>query len=244
MIEAWKAKQASGRPIARGQGGGPALRRTVAGPRQENPNPDKAVTVCVARARVGRGTHAGWRLVRSINHTLFWQNHAPCNTIPALQGYNPRWMPRAGHLSDAVQPRRPAPTFNRSLSCIKQYTRRMQAAAPGKAVDGPAGIRLKDLNDPFNPKDDVGGRRPRMRNRVSWPTSSFTPKPCSTGRPRARTRRPTVDRPIHGGANLRSGAGHRGQPPATPRSAPATTPMPPSEARPRADAAPGRRRLI
>ena len=132
---------------------------------RENPSPEKSLTVCIARAReLGEELSRGWRVVRSVDpENVFWQNHAPRNTIPALQWYN-REVDAAG--CDIY----PMP-FNRgvmhsdlpdrSLSCIGEYTERMQAGAPGKAVWMVLqGFGWKDLNDPFNPKDEVGGRRP------------------------------------------------------------------------------------
>ena len=168
VIEAWKAKhKQAGDRIARGLWAeGQALYDELwQALGKENPNPDKAVTVCVARAHeLGEELTRGWRLVRSIDpDTLFWQNHAPRNTIPALQGYN-REVDAAGCDIYPMPFNRGvlhADLPNRSLSCIGEYTRRMQAAAPGKAVWMVLqGFGWKDLNDPFNPKDDVGGRRP------------------------------------------------------------------------------------
>ncbi|HPJ99348.1 MAG TPA: hypothetical protein PKW60_07655, partial [Candidatus Hydrogenedentes bacterium] len=95
--------------------------------------------------------------------TLFWQNHAPRNTISALQEYN-REVDAAGCDIYPMPFNRGvlhSDLPNRSLTCIGDYTRPMQAAAPGKAVWMVLqGFGWKDLNDPFNPKDDVGGRRP------------------------------------------------------------------------------------
>jgi len=132
---------------------------------EENPNPQKSITACIDGAEeLGEELTRGWRFVRSIDpDNVFWQNHAPRNTIEALQWYN-REVDAAG--CDIY----PMP-FNRgvihsdlpdrSLSCIGAYTERMQAGAPGKAVWMVLqGFGWKDLDDPFNPKDEVGGRRP------------------------------------------------------------------------------------
>ncbi len=132
---------------------------------KENPHPDKAVAACMARAHeLGEELSRGWREVRRVDpDTLFWQNHAPRNTISALQEYN-REVDAAGCDIYPMPFNRGvlhSDLPNRSLTCIGDYTRRMQAAAPGKAVWMVLqGFGWKDLNDPFNPKDDVGGRRP------------------------------------------------------------------------------------
>ena len=131
----------------------------------ENPNPGKKISACIEGARVlGDDLTRGWEHVRTIdpNHAC-WQNHAPRNTIPSLRHYN-RAVDAAG--CDIY----PMP-FNkgvihsdlpdRSLSCIGAYTRRMADGAPGKAVWMVLqGFGWKDLNDPYNPKDEDGGRRP------------------------------------------------------------------------------------
>lgn len=132
---------------------------------KENPNPDKSLTICIARAHeLGEELSRGWRVVRSVDpDTMFWQNHAPRNSIAALQWHN-REVDAAGCDIYPMPFNRGvmhADLPNRSLTCIGEYTQRMQAGAPGKAVWMVLqGFGWKDLNDPFNPRDDVGGRRP------------------------------------------------------------------------------------
>ncbi len=132
---------------------------------EENPHPDKSLTVSIARAHeLGEELSRGWRLVRSIDpDTVFWQNHAPRNTIEALQWHN-REVHAAGCDIYPMPFNRGvlhSDLPNRSLSCVGEYTQRMQAGAPGKSVWMVLqGFGWKDLNDPFNPRDEVGGRRP------------------------------------------------------------------------------------
>jgi hypothetical protein len=168
VVAEWKTKHAkAGDLIARGLWAeGQALYDELwQALGEENPHPEQSIAACIARAaELGEELTRGWRFVRGIDpDNVFWQNHAPRNTIEALQRYN-REVDAAG--CDIY----PMP-FNRgvlhsdlpdrSLSCIGAYTERMQAAAPGKAVWMVLqGFGWKDLDDPFNPKDEVGGRRP------------------------------------------------------------------------------------
>ena len=105
---------------------------------KEPPHPDLNLSNAPERQnRLAEGMVQGYRLLQSIdpNHPI-WMNHAPRNSIAQLAQFNlgadavgcdiyP--VPKArdnGH-SDLM---------DQSLSCAGAYTRRMQAAAPGKPV--------------------------------------------------------------------------------------------------------------
>lgn len=130
-----------------------------------HPQPDKTVTACIERARIlGDDLTRGWEHIRSLDPSrVFWQNHAPRNSIEALRHHN-RAVDAAG--CDIY----PMPANlgvihgdlpNRSITCIGEYTERMQEGAPGKAVWMVLqGFGWKDFDDPYNPGDEVGGRRP------------------------------------------------------------------------------------
>ncbi|MBX7256111.1 MAG: hypothetical protein K1Y02_07090 [Candidatus Hydrogenedentes bacterium] len=132
----------------------------------ENPNPDLQVTNRIQAAnRLGDELTRGWECVWSLdkNH-VFWQNHAPGNSIADLRHFN-RGVHAAG--CDIY----PAP-FNKGvlhgstlpnidLTVVGDFTEHMRAGAPGKACWMVLqGFGWVDLQDRFNPTDPVNGRQP------------------------------------------------------------------------------------
>jgi hypothetical protein len=104
----------------------------------KSPKPDLLMTTAPARAKeLADGLLAGYELIRRMDPVRpVWINHAPRNTIADLAYFNraanivgcdiypvPE-VPQNGH-SDLA---------NRRISCVGDYTYRMQAAAPAKPV--------------------------------------------------------------------------------------------------------------
>jgi len=128
------------------------------------PKPDMLMSTAPERAKaLADGLHAGYAAIREADpaHPV-WLNHAPRNTIPDLAYFNraaeivgcdiyPVPHQSTGH-SDLV---------NKRLSCVGDYTDRMQASAPGKAVWMVLqGFGWRDLREE-KPEDKAEGRRPR-----------------------------------------------------------------------------------
>jgi len=103
-----------------------------------SPHPELLMTGTPQRAReLADGLYAGRELIRQIdpNHPI-WINHAPRNTIPDTAYFN-----RAAHIAGCdIYPVPDSPEnghsdiANHRLSCVGDYTDRMQAAAPGKPI--------------------------------------------------------------------------------------------------------------
>jgi hypothetical protein len=128
------------------------------------PRPDALMSTAPERAKaLADGLYAGCAAIRERDpaHPV-WLNHAPRNTIPDLAYFNraadivgcdiyPVPYQTTGH-SDLV---------NKRLSCVGDYTERMQDAAPGKAVWMVLqGFGWRDLREE-KPEDKAEGRRPR-----------------------------------------------------------------------------------
>jgi hypothetical protein len=128
------------------------------------PRPDMLMSTAPERAKaLADGLYAGYTAIGETDpaHPV-WLNHAPRNTISDLTYFNraadivgcdiyPVPYQTTGH-SDLV---------NKRLSCVGDYTERMQAAAPGKAVWMVLqGFGWRDLRDE-KPEDKTVGRRPR-----------------------------------------------------------------------------------
>ena len=95
---------------------------------------------------------------------MFWQNHAPGNTVADLRHYN-----RAVHAAGCDIYPAPFNTGvrggtslpNVDLTCVGDFTEHMRAGAPGKACWMVLqGFGWTDLKERFNPTDPVNGRRP------------------------------------------------------------------------------------
>ncbi|MCK5862888.1 MAG: hypothetical protein KAH38_10405 [Candidatus Hydrogenedentes bacterium] len=104
---------------------------------KESPHPELNVSNAPERAaKLGKGMIAGYAFLKDADpaHPI-WMNHAPRNSIEQLAFFNrgadivgcdiyPVLLGKTGH-SDLG---------NRTLACVGDYTRRMQAAAPEKPV--------------------------------------------------------------------------------------------------------------
>ena len=128
------------------------------------PRPKMLMSTAPERAKaLADGLYAGYTAIRKTDpaHPV-WLNHAPRNTIADLAYFNraadmvgcdiyPVPHQTTGH-SDLV---------NKRLSCVGDYTERMQAAAPGKPVWMVLqGFGWRDLREE-KPEDKTVGRRPR-----------------------------------------------------------------------------------
>lgn len=133
---------------------------------QQNPKPDLHVTARIKSAqRLGNELTRGWETVwaQDTKH-VFWQNHAPGNSIADLRHYN-----RAVHAAGCDIYPAPANTGvlhatslpDMDLTCIGGFTDYMREGAPGKACWMVLqGFGWTDLKDRFNPADPERGRRP------------------------------------------------------------------------------------
>jgi len=130
---------------------------------EQPPRPTVLMSTAPERAKaLADGLYAGYAAIRKTDpaHPV-WLNHAPRNTIPDLAYFNraaqivgcdiyPVPYQTTGH-SDLV---------NKRLSCVGDYTERMQAATPGKAVWMVLqGFGWRDLREE-KPEDETQGRRP------------------------------------------------------------------------------------
>jgi len=130
----------------------------------KSPHPDLLMTTAPKRAKdLADSLLAGYELIRRMDRARpVWINHAPRNTIADLAYFNraadivgcdiypvPE-VPQNGH-SDLA---------NRRISCVGDYTDRMQAAAPGKPVWMVLqGFGWHDLREMSNQPPETG-RRP------------------------------------------------------------------------------------
>ena len=128
-----------------------------------SPNPELRISNAPVRAAKMRdGMLAGYRLMKELDpiHPV-WMNHAPRNQIEQLAAFNeaadavgcdiyPINEFKGGH-SDLV---------DRSMTSVGAFTRRMQAAAPGK----PVWMVLQGFgwHDIGNDKEDTTLRRPNL----------------------------------------------------------------------------------
>jgi len=130
----------------------------------ESPHPDLLMTTAPQRARdLADALLAGYELIRDTDPARpVWINHAPRNRIPDLAYFN-----RAGHIAGCdiyPVPEEPenghSDLANRRISCVGDYTDRMQAAAPGKPVWMVLqGFGWHDLRETSNRPPETG-RRP------------------------------------------------------------------------------------
>ncbi|MBN2307366.1 MAG: hypothetical protein JXR94_00245 [Candidatus Hydrogenedentes bacterium] len=130
-----------------------------------NPHPERHVSVCIARAHeLGDELTRGWECVWELDKRhVFWQNHAPGNSIADMQHHN-----RAVHAAGCdIYPMpfntgvRHGQLADKNVTEVGGYTDIMDASAPGKACWMVLqGFGWCDLGDRFNPTDPVNGRRP------------------------------------------------------------------------------------
>jgi len=128
------------------------------------PRPDMLMSTAPQRAKaLADGLHAGYAAIRETDsaHPV-WLNHAPRNTVPDLAYFN-----RAAEIVGCdiypvpYQTTGHSDLANKRLSCVGDYTERMQAAGPGKAVWMVLqGFGWRDLREE-KPEDETEGRRPR-----------------------------------------------------------------------------------
>jgi hypothetical protein len=135
---------------------------------EENPHPDWKFSSCEEPIlKQAKDVAQTCRLVRSIDPKRpIWQNHAPRNSLKALQNYNqqvdvvgcdiyPAPFAAAGHsdLKDV------------SLSAVGAYTDRMRAGAPGKPIWMVLqGFGWADIDEDIrNAPDPEKGRRPNYQ---------------------------------------------------------------------------------
>lgn len=119
--------------------------------------------------RVGEGMTRGIQAVRQTDPKhLIWLNHAPRNSIKAMQHFN-RAADMAGcDIYPVPADRAPDHSDLRSnwLSCVGAYTERMRAAAPAKACAMVLqGFGWRDIHEGTRkyPEETGIGRRPKFR---------------------------------------------------------------------------------
>lgn len=131
-----------------------------------NPHPDLNVTHRIEAARrLGDDLTRGWECIWAIDKDhVFWQNHAPGNSIAELRHHN-----RAVHAAGCdIYPapfntgvRHGSGLPNTDLTAVGDFAGHMREGAPGKACWMVLqGFGWADLQDRFNPTDPVYGRQP------------------------------------------------------------------------------------
>lgn len=130
-----------------------------------NPTPDARYSHCVAKSiELADAMARGCEHLRQVDpkHPI-WLNHAPRNSLPALQRFN-----RMGDAAGCdIYPAPPGTVghsdlVNQTLSSVGEYTDRMRAGAPGKSVWMVLqGFGWRDINERVrNHPAPNHGRRP------------------------------------------------------------------------------------
>lgn len=132
------------------------------------PHPERQVTACRQAAnQLGNDLTRGWEAVWEVDQRhVFWQNHAPGNSIADMRHHN-----RAVHAAGCdIYPMphnagvRHGQLRDRHVTAVGGYTEIMDDSAPGKACWMVLqGFGWCDLGDRFNPSDPVNGRRPTYK---------------------------------------------------------------------------------
>jgi hypothetical protein len=133
-----------------------------------NPHPERHVSACIQNAQdLGDALTYGWEAVWEVDQQhVFWQNHAPGNSIEDMRYHN-----RGVHAAGCdIYPMpyntgvRHGQLKDRNTTAVGGYTRIMDDSAPGKACWMVLqGFGWHDLQDRFNPTDPQGGRRPNQQ---------------------------------------------------------------------------------
>ncbi len=138
---------------------------------QEMPRPEMAMGVASRDAyALGDGLAEGIRVLKEADPTrIFWYNHAPRNSVAAMQHHN-RMVDMAGCDIYPVPrefPQNHSDLPDQTLASVGAYTRRMREAAPGKAVAMVLqGFGWADIHASARQRAEESGleigRRPRM----------------------------------------------------------------------------------